>query len=44
MGADIRAETDVEYEGVDTGLVLGYMEEVDARLNVVILDACRNNP
>jgi uncharacterized caspase-like protein len=44
VGADIETETDVEYEAVDAGLVLGYMEEAEARLNIVILDACRNKP
>jgi len=44
VGADIETEADVEYAAVDAGLVLKYMEEAEARLNIVILDACRNNP
>jgi len=44
VGADIETETDIEYAAVDAGVVLGYMEEADARLNIVILDACRDNP
>jgi len=44
VGADIETEADVEDEAVNAGLVLRYMEEADARLNIVILDACRNNP
>jgi Caspase domain len=42
--ADIQSETDVEDQGVDVGLVLGLMDEANNGLNVVILDACRNNP
>ena len=44
IGADINAEADVEFEAVDANRVLGYMDEADTRLNVVILDACRDNP
>ena len=42
--AVINNEYEVEYESVDIGLVLAQMEEAETRLNVVILDACRNNP
>jgi hypothetical protein len=34
----------VEDQGVDASLVLGLMDEAGNGLNVVILDACRNNP
>lgn len=44
IGADIRAEDEVPYQGVDAGLVLSKMDTADNRLNIVILDACRNNP
>jgi Caspase domain len=44
VDADIRSEADVEDQGVDVNLVLGLMDEADNGLNVVILDACRNNP
>jgi len=44
VGADIETEADVEYAAVDAGLVLRYMEEAEARFNIVILDACRDNP
>jgi hypothetical protein len=44
VGADIQTEADVKYKAVDAGLVLDYMEEADAALNIVILDACRDNP
>jgi len=42
--ADVQSETDVEDQGVDVALVLGLMDEANNGLNVVILDACRNNP
>jgi hypothetical protein len=44
VGANIDSETDVKYKAVDAGYVLGQMDEADASLNIVILDACRNNP
>jgi hypothetical protein len=40
----IESEADVKYEAVDAGLVLGKMEDARNQLNIVILDACRNNP
>ncbi len=42
--ANLTAEVDVDYELVDAGLVLKAMEAANNRLNIVILDACRNNP
>lgn len=44
VDASIQSETDVEDQGVDTNLMLGLMDEAGNGLNVVILDACRNNP
>jgi hypothetical protein len=44
ISAEINAETEVEYEAVEAGFVLAQMEEARNRLNIVILDACRNNP
>lgn len=44
VGAEINAESEVEYEAVELGFVLAQLEEARNRLNVVILDACRNNP
>jgi hypothetical protein len=44
VDADIQSESDVRYEGVDAGRVLGKMEDAGNALNIVILDACRNNP
>jgi len=42
--AEIQSEADVEYEAIDAGRVLAQMEMAGNNLNIVILDACRNNP
>lgn len=44
VGAKIERELDVELESVELYRVMGEMEEADNRMNIVILDACRNNP
>jgi formylglycine-generating enzyme required for sulfatase activity len=44
VDARIETESDVKYEAVDAGRVLGKMEDAGNRLNIVILDACRDNP
>jgi uncharacterized caspase-like protein len=44
VGARIGSESDAKFECVDAGRVLGKMEDAGNELNVVILDACRNNP
>ena len=44
IDARIESESDVKYESVDAGRVLGKMEDAGNRLNIVILDACRSNP
>jgi len=44
VDAKIQSESDVRYECVDAGRVLGKMEDAGNSLNIVILDACRNNP
>jgi Caspase domain len=44
VDAEIASEADVEDQGVDVNLVMGLMDEAGNGLNVVILDACRNNP
>lgn len=44
IGVDIRAEHEVDDEAVNVGRVLGEMNKAQNRLNIVILDACRNNP
>ncbi|MGK0289022.1 MAG: TPR repeat protein [bacterium] len=44
IGADIQDQNEVLDEGIDAGLVLRKMESAQNRLNIVFLDACRNNP
>ena len=44
VSADVHNETDVVDEGVRVASVLEYMENAQNRINIVILDACRNNP
>ncbi len=44
VGAQIEHEKQVEYEAVDVGAVLAEMDNARNRLNIVILDACRDNP
>ena len=44
VSANVEVERDVELEGVDAWRVLGRMEDARTDVNVVILDACRNNP
>ena len=44
VGAAIEHEKQVEYEAVDMGAVLSEIDYAHARMNIVILDACRDNP
>jgi hypothetical protein len=44
IGAKIGTEEEIEYESVEVGLVLAQMESAGNEMNIVILDACRNNP
>jgi len=44
VSATITKEEEVEDEAVDVGLVLAQMQNARNRLNLIILDACRNNP
>jgi len=44
VGANPVREADVDFQMLDTNLVLRQMEGSGTRLNLVILDACRNNP
>jgi len=44
VSANLTKEADVRYELVDISLVLDEMTLAESRLNIVILDACRNNP
>jgi uncharacterized caspase-like protein len=44
VAADVEDAADVKYELVNVGYVLDEMKNAGNRLNIVILDACRNNP
>ena len=44
IGADIEREDEVRYEAVEAGQVLAKMESAQNPVNILILDACRNNP
>lgn len=44
VSANVATEEEVEYESVEVGLVLAQMESAKNKMNIVILDACRNNP
>ena len=44
VDANPTTEADVDFQMLDTNLVLRQMEAAGTRLNLVILDACRNNP
>jgi len=44
VDAQIQTESDVRYTCLPAGLVLGKMEDARNDLNIIILDACRNNP
>jgi len=44
VDANPTRESDIDFQMLDVLLVLRQMEGAGTRLNVVILDACRNNP
>jgi hypothetical protein len=44
VDADIRGEDEVPYMSLDMAQVLDKLEAARSRANIVILDACRNNP
>ncbi|MFZ3136184.1 MAG: caspase family protein [Thermodesulfovibrionales bacterium] len=44
VDANLKTERMVEYDCVEASRVLGYMEDSKALVNIVILDACRDNP
>jgi len=44
VGANPAREADVDFQMLNTNLVLRQMESAGTKLNLVILDACRNNP
>lgn len=44
IDADINSERDVEYTCVHAGRILAKMESAGCKTNIIILDACRDNP
>ncbi len=44
VDVDIISEEQVEYDCIQADRVLSYMEVAGTDVNVIILDACRNNP
>jgi hypothetical protein len=44
IGANPTREADIDFELEDVALVMRQMEAAGTRLNLVMLDACRNNP
>ena len=44
VDANIQSEADIEHETVEAARVLKQMELSNNGINIVILDACRNNP
>jgi hypothetical protein len=44
VSANVSAKADIKYEMLDASFVLDEMANAGNRLNIVILDACRNNP
>jgi formylglycine-generating enzyme required for sulfatase activity len=44
LGANIEKEADAELEAVPANWILKQMEFAGNRINIIILDACRNNP
>lgn len=44
VDADIQREDEVAFNALDANAILEKMESAGNRVNIVILDACRNNP
>jgi hypothetical protein len=44
VDAEIESEDDIPTQAVDLGKVLELMDEAKTRVNLIFLDACRNNP
>ncbi len=44
IDAEMRSEDEIPLAGIDIGFILGRMSAAKSRVNIVILDACRNNP
>jgi hypothetical protein len=44
VDANIQSEAQVEYDCIQADRVLSFMEVAQTDVNIIILDACRNNP
>ena len=44
LSASIEIEDEVQDESIDAGLVIRKMYTAKSKMNIIILDACRNNP
>jgi hypothetical protein len=44
LGADINSETEVPDEAVEADLILRTLDDAKNPLNIIVLDACRDNP
>lgn len=44
IGADIRSEEDLPYEALSVNYVLDHLNATGAAFNMIMLDACRDNP
>lgn len=44
VGANIKRAGDIEFESVDLGRLLVELEYAENAMNIIILDACRDNP
>ncbi len=44
IGSDITRERDVKAKSVDLGSLMDVFNQADNSLNILVLDACRNNP
>jgi len=44
IGTRIGSPKDLEFDAIDAQRVLAYMEEAGNAVNIVVLDACRDNP
>lgn len=44
IGARVDKETDVKFQAVNSEMILAEMENAGNAMNIVVLDACRDNP
>ncbi|MCX6278119.1 MAG: SUMF1/EgtB/PvdO family nonheme iron enzyme [Bacteroidetes bacterium] len=44
VGESIYSEVDIPYKSMEAQFVIDYMQEAKTSVNIIILDACRDNP